>query len=180
MPRHSPSLGVHVPPSPQETAVPVCGEQGWGALLSPPNPDSVHHVAWSKIVVLFFINLCVPQSLFWEKKKKGMDPVVESNLGALHAAWCYTFLGIYISGCQRFHSRPAATPGRCKQSSSLCRQAEPFYFQKLLQNRQVGSAGSPGSHGPLDWCPASSSAGYGTTDPGKQPGRGHSVIKLCN
>lgn len=69
MPRHSPSLGVHVPPSPQETAVPVCGEQGWGALLSPPNPDSVHHVAWSKIVVLFFINLCVPQSLIWGKKK---------------------------------------------------------------------------------------------------------------
>lgn len=71
MPRHSPSLGVHVPPSPQETAVPVCGEQGWGALLSPPNPDSVHHVAWSKIVVLFFINLCVPQSLIWGKKKRG-------------------------------------------------------------------------------------------------------------
>lgn len=33
------------------------------------NPDSVHHMAWSKIVVLFFINFFVPQSLIWEKKK---------------------------------------------------------------------------------------------------------------
>lgn len=122
MPRHSPSLGVHVPLSPQEAAVPVCGERAWGALLSPLSPDSVHHLAWGKIVILFFINLFVPQSLIWEKKKKkrGMDPVVESNLGALHAAWCYTFLDIYVFGCQCFHSHPAATPGRWKQCSNLC------------------------------------------------------------
>lgn len=131
--------------------VPVCmyplllrKQQCWGSLLSPLNPDSVHRVAWSKIVVLFFIYLFVPQSLIWGGKKKGMDPVVESNLGALHAAWCYTFLGIYISGWQCFHSHPAATPGRWKPCSSLCWEAEPFSFQKTLQNKQVGCACSPG------------------------------------
>lgn len=111
------------------------------------NPDSVHHVAWSKIVVLFFINFFVPQSLIWKKKKKGMDPVVESNLGALHAAWCYTFLGIYVSGCQCFHSHPAATPGRWKPCSALCWEAELFSFQKTLQSKQVGCACSPGTLG---------------------------------
>lgn len=130
LPRHSPSLGVHVPLPFRKQQCQCVGSRA-GDPGSPLNPDSVHHVAWSKIVVLFFINLFVPQPLIWGKKK-GMDPVVESNLGALHAAWCYTFLGIYISGCQCFHSHQAATPGRWKPCSSLCWEAEPFSFQKTL------------------------------------------------
>lgn len=107
----------------------VCGEWGWGALLTPLSPDSVHQVAWRKIVS-FFINLFVPQSLIWGGKKMGMDPVVESNLGVLHAAWCYTFLDIYLSGCQCFHSHPAATPGRRKQAQVSAGKLSLFPFKK--------------------------------------------------
>lgn len=65
-----------------------------------------------------------------------MDPVVESNLGALHAAWCYTFLGIYMSGCQCFHSHPAATPGRWKRCSNLCWEAEKLFSLKRTSKRR--------------------------------------------
>lgn len=46
------------------------GKQGWGALPSPPSSDLTHHMAWSKIVVLFFIvNLSVPQYPIRDKKR---------------------------------------------------------------------------------------------------------------
>lgn len=68
LPRHSPSLGVHVPLPFRKQQCQCVGSRA-GDPGSPLNPDSVHHVAWSKIVVLFFINLFVPQPLIWGKKR---------------------------------------------------------------------------------------------------------------
>lgn len=76
----------------------VCGEWGWGALLTPLSPDSVHQVAWRKIVS-FFINLFVPQSLIWGGKKWGWTQLWKATweFCMQHGAtlsWISTYLAV--------------------------------------------------------------------------------------
>lgn len=131
MPRHSPSLGVHVPLSPQEAAVPVCGERAWGALLSPLSPDSVHHLAWGKIVILFFINLFVPQSLIWGKKKKrGWTQLWKATweLCMQHGA-TLSWISMYLAVSAFIHIQQLHLEGGSNAQISV-EKPSPFPFKK--------------------------------------------------
>lgn len=146
--------------------MPVCGEQGWGSWLS---SEPTQCTTWLGARLLFYFLLTsLYLSPSFGGKKKGMDPVVESNLGALHAAWCYTFLGIYISGCQCFHSHQASYTWKVEAMLESLLGSRAFFFSKnpLKQASWLCS---------FTWHP-----GCGTTNPMRQPGRGRSVAKLHN
>ena len=101
MAQHSHILSAHVSVFPLGSSSAEVREPGCGALLSSLSSNLAHHLAGSEIVLFFIINLSVPQYPIWEKKQiLGMDPVWESNLGALHCSLVLHFPGyLYISAC---------------------------------------------------------------------------------
>lgn len=169
MPRHSPSLGVHVPPSfPSGSSSASVWEQCWGALLSPLNPDSVHHVAWSKIVVLFFINLFVPQSLIWGKTKKGDGPSCGKQPGSSACSMVLHFPGYLHFWLSMLSFTSSSYTWKVEAMLKSLLGSRAFFFSKNPPKQASWLC-------LFIWCP-----GHGTTDPVRQPGRGCSGVKLHN
>lgn len=91
------------------------------------------------VLVLLLTSLCL-STPFGIKKNKGMNPVLESNLRPLHAAWCYAFLGIWpllllfpLSSCT----------GKVEVMLESLLGSRAFFPSKKPPNRQVGSFRSP-------------------------------------
>lgn len=77
---------------------------------------------------LLLTSLCL--STLLGKILKGMDPVLGSNLEALHAARCYTFLGIFTySAVSAFFSIQQLHLDGGREFWTLCWEAEPFFLQ---------------------------------------------------